>query len=332
MAADPLPIASPAPPARAGHRPRHAGCRPLAAGEVAPRCCISPRPRRPRTPAAPTLPTGPISRAGRQTRARHPCPARPPSCAATSPRSRRRPPASTIGRRASGSPYAPRRWVRHASTTRGGQGVCAASATRSAWQPRQDPGHRRSDRSHARRLPSDKLIGVRDQALLALGFAGAFRRVRAGGPRSGRSARGGGRAARAIRRSKTDQEGAGQEIAIPRGHHIRPVETLQAWLAAAGITEGPVFRQVTKDRPRVGGGAGRRRLREGDQAPRPPGRARSRRVQRPLLRAGFLTSASEHGASTFKMQEVSRHRSIDVLAGYVRRTDAFKGHAGSGFL
>ena len=49
-----------------------------------------------------------------------------------------------------------------------------------------------------------------------------------------------------IRRSKTDQEGAGQEVAIPRGHHIRPVETLLAWLAAAGITAGPVFRQVTQ--------------------------------------------------------------------------------------
>jgi integrase len=37
------------------------------------------------------------------------------------------------------------------------------------------------------------------------------------------------------------------------------------------------------------------------------------------LRAGFLTSAGEHGASTFKLQEVSRHKSVDVLAGYVRR-------------
>jgi hypothetical protein len=52
----------------------------------------------------------------------------------------------------------------------------------------------------------------------------------------------------------------------------------------------------------------------------------------PPLRAGFLTSASEHGASTFKMQEVSRHKSVDVLASSVRRSDQFKGHAGSGFL
>jgi len=47
-----------------------------------------------------------------------------------------------------------------------------------------------------------------------------------------------------IRHSKTDQEGQGQEVAIPRGYRLRPVEAVQAWLAAAGITSGPVFRAV----------------------------------------------------------------------------------------
>jgi hypothetical protein len=37
------------------------------------------------------------------------------------------------------------------------------------------------------------------------------------------------------------------------------------------------------------------------------------------LRAGFLTSAAEAGASVFKMMEVSRHKSMDTLRGYVRR-------------
>ena len=49
-----------------------------------------------------------------------------------------------------------------------------------------------------------------------------------------------------IRRSKTDQAGEGQEIAIPRGTHLRPVETLQTWLAAAAISDGPLFRPVSK--------------------------------------------------------------------------------------
>ena len=50
------------------------------------------------------------------------------------------------------------------------------------------------------------------------------------------------------------------------------------------------------------------------------------------LRAGFLTSAAEHGASEFKMMEGSRHKSVEPLRRYVRRTELFKDHAGTGFL
>jgi hypothetical protein len=49
-----------------------------------------------------------------------------------------------------------------------------------------------------------------------------------------------------IRRSKTDQEGHGATIAIVRGHHACPVKAVKAWLAASGISEGPVFRPVAK--------------------------------------------------------------------------------------
>ena len=38
----------------------------------------------------------------------------------------------------------------------------------------------------------------------------------------------------------------GAEIAIPRGYRLRPVEALQAWLAAAEINAGHVFRPVLK--------------------------------------------------------------------------------------
>jgi hypothetical protein len=40
------------------------------------------------------------------------------------------------------------------------------------------------------------------------------------------------------------RKGRGQEIAIPRGYRLRPVEAMQAWLAAAEISSGPVFRSV----------------------------------------------------------------------------------------
>jgi site-specific recombinase XerD len=50
------------------------------------------------------------------------------------------------------------------------------------------------------------------------------------------------------------------------------------------------------------------------------------------LRSGFLTSAAGNGASIFKMMDVSGHRSVETLRGYVRDADLFKDHAGAGLL
>jgi hypothetical protein len=38
------------------------------------------------------------------------------------------------------------------------------------------------------------------------------------------------------------------------------------------------------------------------------------------------------GASLFKMMDVSRHKSVDTLRGYVRDADAFRDHAGVDLL
>ena len=135
-----------------------------------------------------------------------------------------------------------------------------------------------------------------------------------------------------IRRSKTDQEGLGQQVAIPRGYRIRPVERVQAWLAAAGISEGAVFRSVAKG-GRVGacaltvGAAGGvvKRLAEAAGFD-------ARAFAGHSLRSGFLTSAAEAGASVLKMMDVSRHASMDTLRGYVCSADMFKEHAGAAFL
>jgi hypothetical protein len=45
-----------------------------------------------------------------------------------------------------------------------------------------------------------------------------------------------------------------------------------------------------------------------------------------------ITSAAEAGASVWKLSEVSRHKSMDVLRGYVHCVDLFKEHAGAAFL
>jgi hypothetical protein len=51
-----------------------------------------------------------------------------------------------------------------------------------------------------------------------------------------------------LRRSKTDQEGLGRRVAIPRGEIACPVAALRAWLDAAGITEGAIFRRIFNKR------------------------------------------------------------------------------------
>jgi site-specific recombinase XerD len=50
------------------------------------------------------------------------------------------------------------------------------------------------------------------------------------------------------------------------------------------------------------------------------------------LRSGFLTSAAADGASIFKMMDVSRHKSVDTLRGYVRDAELFRNHAGARLL
>jgi len=176
------------------------------------------------------------------------------------------------------------------------------------------------------------VLGLRDRALLAIGFAGALRRSELVALRIEDLTWVDDGVRILLRRSKTDQAGAGQEIVIPRGLKIRPVAALEAWLEAAKITEGLLFRCVRK-----GGAVRPQPLRGIDVA---------RVVQRYAtcigldasqyaghsLRSGFCTSAAESGANIWKIADQSRQKSLDTLRGYVRAVDAFKDHAGSSFL
>jgi hypothetical protein len=67
-----------------------------------------------------------------------------------------------------------------------------------------------------------------------------------------------------IRRSKTDQEGAGAVVAVCHGSIACPVAAVRDWLTGAGIAKGPVFRRVGKGgKARSARGAKRRVDREG---------------------------------------------------------------------
>ena len=164
-------------------------------------------------------------------------------------------------------------------------------------------------RDMLRACAGEKLRAVRARAVLAIGFAGAFRRSELVALRVEDIRRDAEGIRVVIRRSKADQEGEGAVVAIPHGDRLRPVAALDAWLAAARVAEGFVFRRIG---------------RAGQVTDEPMSdRAVARLVQAVAkaagydpalfgghsLRAGFITSAARTGASIFKIQEISRHRS-----------------------
>jgi len=180
--------------------------------------------------------------------------------------------------------------------------------------------------------PAITMKGKRDRALLLLGFAGALRRSELVGLNVEDLDIGPDGITLTIRRSKTDQEGAGQVIGIPNGAKLRPVEAVTAWLEASGIEEGAIFRPIGK------GG----RLQEGRLSDRSVANLVKHYAEAAgldvegfsghSLRAGYITSAAENGVDEGRIMDQSRHTDVRTVRGYVRRTNLFRNHSGSGFL
>ena len=195
----------------------------------------------------------------------------------------------------------------------------------------------------------DTLTGKRDRALLALGFAGAFRRSELVAPdvEDLREDPEGLRVL--VRRSKVDQEGSRFTKAIPHGRFIRPVALVREWLGAAGITFGPVFRPVSQSGRVRGAQLGQPSVdpKAGEiPHPRPTDPSVSNILKgycttadldasafgTHSLRAGYITTAAERGADLARIMDQSGHRDPRTVVGYIWRANALKGHSGSGFL
>jgi len=178
----------------------------------------------------------------------------------------------------------------------------------------------------------DSILGLRDKALLLLGFAGAFRRSELVALKLEDIEKTPDGIRVTIRKSKTDQEGKGETIAIPNGTRFRIVDTLFEWLKKANINDGYLFRSLRKNG----------KVQEKALWPKDVARIIKRYAFNAgltvsdfsghSLRSGFLTSAAKAGASIHKMMETSRHKSIETLAGYVRYENLFENHAGEKFL
>ncbi len=183
-------------------------------------------------------------------------------------------------------------------------------------------------------IADDTLHGRRNRAMLLLGFAAALRRselvaldvadltfLRSRG------------VVVTVRRSKTDQTGAGAEVAVPYGATTDtcPVGALRAWLDTAGLSSGPVFRSVDRHGNIGGRLDGRDVARIVKHAAACAG-LDATHVSGHSLRAGLATTAALAGKSDRAIMAQGRWRSRTMMDRYVRTADQWRDNAADGLL
>jgi site-specific recombinase XerD len=173
-------------------------------------------------------------------------------------------------------------------------------------------------------FPATTLDGIRNRALLLVGFAGAFRRSELVGLDVSDLAWSPEGVVVTVRQSKTDQAGEGQQKPIPFVQEgLCAATALRVWLTAAGIKSGPVFRPLTRSgQPR-------------DTALNPQMVAvlikvaceRTGLDPTPYsghsLRAGHVTEARSRGVADADTMSVTGHRRVETLNVYDRRGTPF---------
>lgn len=165
------------------------------------------------------------------------------------------------------------------------------------------------------------LRGRRDRALLALGYTGALRRSELAALQvEWLHVAPGGLEIR-LPTSKTDQDGRGETVVVEYGVDPAtcPVASLRAYLAAAQIESGPVFREIDRHGKLAAGPL------TGDSITRIVQRHVAQLLERDprrygahSLRAGFATVLDERGASLTQIMRRGRWKSERIARGYIR--------------
>lgn len=180
----------------------------------------------------------------------------------------------------------------------------------------------------------EDLAGLRDRALLTLGWSSACRRSELVAldvadveeQREGLLVH--------VRRSKRDQEAKGFDKGIPHASapSLCAVRALRAWLDAAGITEGPIFRAVDRY-----GHVSKTRLSDRSVA-RIVQRAASAAGLDPSrygghsLRSGFMTTAAEKGRPLEAIMRQTGHKTESVARGYIQHATVFVNNPAKGLV
>lgn len=178
------------------------------------------------------------------------------------------------------------------------------------------------------------LAALRDNALLQLGYFGAFRRselvmlevANLQWEREGLQI--------TLPRSKTDQGGEGLDKAIPYGDSVCcPAKALRCWLDAAQIEQGPLFRRISR-----WGVLGEVALHEGSVNTILAARAEAAglsyvpEMSSHSLRRGLATSAHRAGADFLEIKRQGGWRHDGTVHGYIEEARAFEENAASSLL
>lgn len=170
------------------------------------------------------------------------------------------------------------------------------------------------------------LIGLRDRALILLGFAGGFRRSELVALQHDQLRFVNQGLEALVARSKTDQEGQGHVKMVAYGSDPEtcPVRAVKDWLALSGVSAGAVFRPISRHQklgPRALTGHAvaiivkRAAAAAGLSTPDLSGHS---------LRAGFVTAAASGGADYPSIMDQTGHKSLNTVHGYNRRTNKWK--------
>ncbi|GAB3807147.1 tyrosine-type recombinase/integrase [Micromonospora zhanjiangensis] len=192
-------------------------------------------------------------------------------------------------------------------------------------------------------LDLSTLAGLRDRALIVVGFALGARRSELAALNIADLTFTDDGLQVTIRRSKTDKDSAGRTTALPYTSRpgTCPVRTMQAWLdalAARGQTSGPVFRRIDRH-----GTLGRAPHGRGDTNGRISGQAVAIIVRRTALRAGLDAASAFTGHSLRRGFATETHRQgknplriarhggwkdgSATLAGYIEDADQWQDNA-----
>jgi hypothetical protein len=156
------------------------------------------------------------------------------------------------------------------------------------------------------------LLGIRDRALILLGFTGAMRRSELVGLDVSDLAQSVEGLTITIRKSKTDQLQAGRKVGIPFGAKAEtcPVRAVKAWLEASKTLDGPVFRSVNKHGQVLDTRLCDRAVAEVVKRSLKATGRNSRGYSGHSLRAGLVTQAAISGVSERAIQDQSGHKAF----------------------